>query len=223
MYKVGSKGKDVKKIQYKLRLKPDGVFGSKTSKAVLEWQERENLTADGVVGEVSWYRMFGVPIHKFAPLGVVVHSMSEKFDVDGEVLSAKEFLDSIGLSAHCLIHPDGRAEYPRGPYEKAYHAGKSRFRGLSDLNDFFLGIELLVEGVNTYDEFVDKIKREDTFTDNHYNTLTSVIKAWSKCYNFSIEDITRHSDISGDDIRGEGKGKVDPGTGFDWNRLINLI
>ena len=31
------------------------------------------------------------------------------------------------------------------------------------------------------------------------------------------EDVVRHSDVSGDDVRGERKGKTDPGSAFLWN------
>ena len=40
MLKIGSTGEDVKKLQSKLGLNPDGVFGPGTEKAVKEWQKR---------------------------------------------------------------------------------------------------------------------------------------------------------------------------------------
>jgi putative chitinase len=57
--KVGSKGEDVKKLQAKLGLGADGVFGSGTEAAVKKWQESNGLTADGIVGEGTWTKMFG--------------------------------------------------------------------------------------------------------------------------------------------------------------------
>jgi peptidoglycan hydrolase-like protein with peptidoglycan-binding domain len=48
--KVGSKGEDVKKLQAKLGLGADGVFGSGTEAAVKKWQSSNGLTADGIVG-----------------------------------------------------------------------------------------------------------------------------------------------------------------------------
>ena len=57
--KVGSKGEDVKKLQAKLVLGADGVFGSGTEAAVKKWQASNGLTADGIVGEGTWSKMFG--------------------------------------------------------------------------------------------------------------------------------------------------------------------
>lgn len=57
--KNGSKGEDVKKLQAKLGLGTDGVFGSGTEAAVKKWQAANGLTADGIVGEGTWTKMFG--------------------------------------------------------------------------------------------------------------------------------------------------------------------
>lgn len=56
--KVGSKGEDVKKLQSKLGLGADGVFGTGTEAAVKKWQSSNGLTADGIVGESTWSKMF---------------------------------------------------------------------------------------------------------------------------------------------------------------------
>ena len=57
--KVGSKGEDVKKLQQKLGLGADGIFGAGTESAVKKWQSSNGLTADGIVGEGTWNKMFG--------------------------------------------------------------------------------------------------------------------------------------------------------------------
>jgi putative chitinase len=46
----GSKGEWVKKMQKVLGTTPDGDFGSGTERAVKEWQKKNRLTADGIVG-----------------------------------------------------------------------------------------------------------------------------------------------------------------------------
>lgn len=56
--KVGSKGDEVKKIQQKLGLTPDGAFGPSTESSVKKWQSENGLTADGIVGEGTWGKMF---------------------------------------------------------------------------------------------------------------------------------------------------------------------
>jgi putative chitinase len=56
--KVGSSGEDVKKLQSKLGLNADGVFGPGTEKAVKKWQLDNGLSADGIVGEGTWSKLF---------------------------------------------------------------------------------------------------------------------------------------------------------------------
>ena len=56
--KIGSSGEDVKKLQSKLGLNADGVFGPGTETAVKKWQIDNDLSADGIVGEGTWGKMF---------------------------------------------------------------------------------------------------------------------------------------------------------------------
>jgi putative chitinase len=58
LLKIGSKGEDVKKLQSKLGLSPDGVFGSGTEAKVKEWQKTNGLGVDGIVGPGTWNKMF---------------------------------------------------------------------------------------------------------------------------------------------------------------------
>ena len=59
LLKIGSKGEDVKKLQSKLGLSSDGVFGPGTAAAVKKWQSENGLSADGIVGDGTWGKMFG--------------------------------------------------------------------------------------------------------------------------------------------------------------------
>ena len=59
----GSSGGTVRLVQQKLnslgeRLTADGRFGAATAAAVQRFQRRNGLTADGVVGEGTWEKMF---------------------------------------------------------------------------------------------------------------------------------------------------------------------
>lgn len=57
MIKLGSSGDNVKVLQTKLGLTPDGDFGPATEKAVKVWQEKNGLTADGIVGNTTWSKL----------------------------------------------------------------------------------------------------------------------------------------------------------------------
>lgn len=52
--KEGSHGADVKYLQQKLGINADGIFGSGTKKAVVGFQVKHDLVADGVVGPKTW-------------------------------------------------------------------------------------------------------------------------------------------------------------------------
>jgi putative chitinase len=58
LLKLGSEGEDVRKLQVKLGVDPIGKFGPKTDAAVRAWQAANGLTADGIVGDGTWGKMF---------------------------------------------------------------------------------------------------------------------------------------------------------------------
>jgi putative chitinase len=58
LLKLGSEGENVKKLQIKLGVDPIGKFGPKTDAAVKAWQSANGLTADGIVGDGTWAKMF---------------------------------------------------------------------------------------------------------------------------------------------------------------------
>jgi peptidoglycan hydrolase-like protein with peptidoglycan-binding domain len=51
IFKKGSIGDDVKKIQLALGVNADGIFGIKTENAVINFQKENGLVPDGIVGE----------------------------------------------------------------------------------------------------------------------------------------------------------------------------
>lgn len=63
MLKIGSQGELVKLLQQKLGITADGAFGPGTEKAVKEWQAKNGLVADGIVGEISMAKL-GISLPK---------------------------------------------------------------------------------------------------------------------------------------------------------------
>jgi len=108
------------------------------------------------------------------------------------------------VSAHALIRRDGAiVQYvPFG--ERAWHAGKSEYRGRSGCNDFSIGVEL--EGTD-----------DTPYTDAQYVTLAVLAAALLEAYpSLSTQAIVGHSDIA------PGR-KSDPGGAFDWPRFRALL
>ncbi|MBK5273472.1 MAG: peptidoglycan-binding protein [Desulfuromonadales bacterium] len=64
VYKIGSTGEEVRRVQEKLRSLGiyrgplDGVFGGGTGAAVKLFQSREGLDSDGLVGPATWQSLF---------------------------------------------------------------------------------------------------------------------------------------------------------------------
>jgi putative chitinase len=60
LLKKGDNNDLVKKLQVKLGVEPVGNFGPKTEEAVKAWQVANGLAADGIVGDGTWNKMFGI-------------------------------------------------------------------------------------------------------------------------------------------------------------------
>lgn len=113
-------------------------------------------------------------------------------------------IHDLQVSAHLLIRRDGQLTQYVAFQRRAWHAGRSSFRGRSRCNDFALGIEL--EGSDTvpYDE-------------RQYPVLVQVIHALRQAYPALTADrIAGHAEIA------PGR-KTDPGPAFDWTRLYALL
>lgn len=135
------------------------------------------------------------------PNRVVVHAMGEYIKHGNSHLYAPAFLNEYRLSAHILVKPDGEVIRCRYDKEGAYHA--------KGYNTDSLGIEFLVEGEHDYSSFINKIKT-NYITSAQYDSGIDVVMDWMASY--SILNIDRHSDLS------PGR-KVDPGTGFNWDKF----
>jgi len=55
--KMGDSGEEVKRLQAALKIVMDGDFGPATKNAVIAFQKKQGLYADGVVGKNSWAKL----------------------------------------------------------------------------------------------------------------------------------------------------------------------
>lgn len=139
------------------------------------------------------------------PKRIIVHSMGQHIVVDNDIMFAPDFLDHVGLSAHVLIDPSGEVIRCRNDGQGAWHA--------KGFNTDSLGIEYLVEGVHDYASFLEAIKT-NYVTEKQWIAGLVVINNWMDLHN--IKRIDRHSDV-------DPSRKKDPGSGFDWERLLDSL
>lgn len=114
-----------------------------------------------------------------------------------------EEIHQMQVSSHLLIKRNGEIVQFVPFHERAWHAGESNYQGRACCNDFSIGIEL--EGTDS-----------DEFELVQYQKLVEIIAALQHAYPDIKNNITGHSDIA------PGR-KLDPGTGFDWQKLHRLI
>ena len=110
-------------------------------------------------------------------------------------------IDGLQVSAHFLVRRDGRCLQFVGVESRAWHAGASRWRGLSGRNDDSVGIEL--EGLEGR-----------RFTAAQYRAAAGLLRAL--CRGWPIREVVGHEHIA------PGR-KGDPGPGWDWPRLARRL
>jgi AmpD protein len=107
----------------------------------------------------------------------------------------------LEVSAHFYIRRDGALWQFVSCDDRAWHAGRSHYRGRDHCNDDSIGIEL--EGLEG-----------DTFEPAQYQALADLCQAL--CIRYPIAHLAGHEHVA------PGR-KHDPGPGFDWRRLQALL
>ncbi|MDQ2763918.1 MAG: N-acetylmuramoyl-L-alanine amidase [Pseudomonadota bacterium] len=110
------------------------------------------------------------------------------------------------VSAHYLIAEDGTVLQMVDEAKRAWHAGQSHWRGITDVNSASVGIEM----VNPGHEFGYR-----PFPEQQIDALLPLVAAIKERYDIGRGDVVGHSDIA-------PKRKQDPGELFPWERLAKL-
>ena len=110
-------------------------------------------------------------------------------------------LRGLEVSAHFLIRRDGALIQFVACDLRAWHAGRSAWRGRENCNDWSIGIEL--EGLEG-----------QGFEAAQYAALARLLRALAA--RFPIAEVVRHEHVA------PGR-KRDPGPGFDWLRLSSAL
>ncbi len=122
--------------------------------------------------------------------------------------SAAEALDRLTdaeakVSAHWVVAEDGQVVALVEESRRAWHAGKSWWRGITDVNSASIGIEI----VNPGHEFGYR-----PFPAPQMDSVQTLVAAALAKYPIDPSNVVGHSDIA-------PARKDDPGELFDWSRL----
>ncbi|MBN8807657.1 MAG: N-acetylmuramoyl-L-alanine amidase [Sphingomonas sp.] len=110
------------------------------------------------------------------------------------------------VSAHYLIDEDGAVHALVPEDQRAWHAGASHWRGITDVNSASIGIEL----VNPGHEYGYR-----DFPDAQIDALVPLMQAIKDRHGITRGNIVGHSDIA-------PTRKQDPGERFPWGKLARL-
>jgi AmpD protein len=108
---------------------------------------------------------------------------------------------TLQVSAHFLIRRTGEVVQFAAVDARAWHAGRSAWRGRADCNDWSLGVEL---------EGLDGLR----FTTAQYQRLAWLLRDVARAW--PVAEVVGHEHVA------PGR-KNDPGPGFDWLRLAGLL
>jgi N-acetylmuramoyl-L-alanine amidase len=107
------------------------------------------------------------------------------------------------VSAHYLVHADGRIVQMVRETHRAWHAGAGSWHGETDMNSRSVGIEIVNPGhFLGYPEFEDR----------QIEAVIDLCRGISMRHGVAPERVLAHSDIA------PGR-KIDPGEKFPWDRL----
>ena len=118
---------------------------------------------------------------------------------DGASARARLCDPDAEVSAHWLIHEDGRTEALVPEDRRAWHAGAGAWQGRADVNSRSIGIEI----VNTGDQ---------PFPEPQMAAVEDLLRQIMRRWRIPASGVIAHSDLAPDR-------KSDPGPRFDWQRL----
>ncbi len=110
------------------------------------------------------------------------------------------------VSSHYLVEEDGTVCRLVAEDKRAWHAGRSHWRGITDINSASVGIEI----VNPGHEFGYR-----PFSEEQIDALLPLVAAIKERHGITRGNVVGHSDIA-------PTRKRDPGELFPWARLAKL-
>jgi N-acetylmuramoyl-L-alanine amidase len=163
---------------------------------LIQAQPVDSVKADSVKYPAHWVGTTNFGMRK--PNFVIIHHTAQN-SCDQTL---KTFtLERTQVSAHYVICKDGTLYHMLNDYLRAWHAGSSRWGGVTDINSSSIGIEIDNNG-------------KDTFSLAQINTLMGLLVNLKKAHSIPVANFIGHGDIA------PGR-KVDPNVTFPWKQLAD--
>lgn len=136
---------------------------------------------------------------------IVLHHTASRAEAKN---TGKFFQDPAAkVSAHYTVDRTGYIVQSVKDSEASWHAGKSEFNGVSNVNSFSLGIEIANVGDNS-----------EPYPDAQYNSIIELVAYLVKTYDIPLSNITRHRDVATPLGR-----KTDTSNNFSTQRVLDGV
>lgn len=148
--------------------------------------------------------------HNARPPGVAIDTIVVHADAAARAASSVNWIknNESDVSYHTLVERDGDVRHLVPPRRRAWHAGKSAFKGRGDVNDFSLGLA-----------FANRNDGVEEYTELQYQIGAAVVALWMREFPaITMDRITDHATVA----LPKGR-KTDPGPRFDMKKFKEYV
>lgn len=220
--KLGSKGEDVKTLQKALNITVDGSFGVNTERAVKQFQAKNKLVADGIVGNSTWnalnitkgissfviYKPLSVHITKCPNRQIeylAIHYTAGSSSSNKNALATYNTFMSRQASADFCVDDTDIVQFnpdPKNYYCWAVGDSKKNSKGGSlynkATNKNTISIEICSNcKPSSRDAVANPNNTCWSFSEASLNNAIKLSKLIMKTYNIPLSKVVRHYDITG--------------------------
>lgn len=215
--KRGDRGDDVRTLQRLLHLTDDGIFGAQTEAAVKSYQAAHGLTADGIVGRLTWAMLDASggkcvdPSVVYLPLSVhvsklpgrtikylAIHYTAGSSSKAGRARAVKHVFESRNASADFAVDDTEMVQF--NPDLRNYYCwavGDKKAAG--SIADATNRNTISIEICSTLTGGTAALPNHDgwTFTEAALDNAAKLAKILMAKFGIPLERVVRHYDITG--------------------------
>lgn len=136
---------------------------------------------------------------------IVLHHTAMK--EDAKEVGAFFARPNAKVSAHYIVDRSGYIVRSVADQQRSWHAGRSEFQGMANVNDFSIGIEICNLGDS-----------QEPYSDQQYDGLIRLVAHLVQQYQIPLSRITRHRDVAVPAGR-----KIDTSNNFSVERVIKGV